>query len=207
MFQRPVRIVEGIYRCHEPISIEHTRDRTVVHVQSHEMADGTGMDIDTWHIHEADDTLGFEAAEEWLKTIPAFKEAEDPAQAALDTVLDILTDEQAETVPDAFPAWVPNTDYKAGDRRRYSDGYLYKCVQAHKSQEDWTPDKTPALWVRIGEPGEIPVWVQPTGAQDAYNTGDKVHFPTIEDPVYESTIDGNVWSPADYPAGWTAVTE
>ena len=125
----------------------------------------------------------------------------NPAQASLDKVLDILTDEQAETVPDVFPAWVPNTDYKAGDRRRYSDGYLYKCVQDHKSQEDWTPDKTPALWTRIGEPGKIPVWVQPTGAQDAYNTGDKVHFPTIEDPVYESTIDGNVWSPVVY--GWT----
>lgn len=134
-----------------------------------------------------------------------FEEACPTYKDALDEVLEILTDEQAETVPDAFPAWVPNTDYKAGDRRRYSDGYLYKCVQAHTSQEDWTPDKTPALWTRIGEPGEIPVWVQPTGAQDAYNTGDKVHYPTAADPVYESTVDGNVWSPADYPAGWQEV--
>lgn len=49
---------------------------------------------------------------------------------------------------------------------------------------------------------EIPVWVQPTGAHDAYQTGDKVHYPTIDGPVYESLIDGNVWSPEAYPAGW-----
>jgi hypothetical protein len=126
----------------------------------------------------------------------------NPDGASLDEVLDILTDDQAQAVPDAFRAWAVGLAYEVGKRVRY-DGKLYKCVQAHTSQEDWTPDKTPALWTRIGEPGEIPVWVQPTGAQDAYNTGDKVHFPTASDPVYESTIDGNVWSPADYPAGWT----
>lgn len=201
MFIRPVRIGEGIYRSHEPIGIEHTRDRTVVHAQSHEMADGTGRSIDTWHIHEADDTLGFEAAEEWIQTIPAFEETEDPAQAALDTVLEILTDEQAETVPDVFPAWASGIAYAVGYRVRY-EGNLYKCVQAHTSQADWTPDATPALWTRIGEPGEIPVWVQPTGAQDAYAKGDKVHYPDADGPVYTSLIDGNVWSPADYPAGW-----
>ena len=52
------------------------------------------------------------------------------------------------------------------------------------------------------EPEEIPVWVQPTGAHDAYQKGDKVHYPGESDPVYESLIDGNVWSPDAYPAGW-----
>ena len=52
------------------------------------------------------------------------------------------------------------------------------------------------------EPSDIPVWVQPTGAHDAYQTGDRVHYKTATDPVYESLIDGNVWSPDDYPAGW-----
>lgn len=200
MFQRPVRIGEGIYRSHEAVSIEHTRERTVVHVQSREMADGTGRSIDTWHIHEADDTLGFEAAEEWLKTIPAFEETEDPAQAALDSVLDILTDEQAETVPDVFPAWAVGVAYSVGIRVRY-DSALYKCVQAHTSQADWTPDATPALWTRIGEPGdEWPEWVQPTGAQDAYAMGDKVSH---DGAHWESTADNNVWEPGVY--GWTEV--
>ena len=51
----------------------------------------------------------------------------------------------------------------------------------------------------------IPVWKQPTGAGDAYNIGDKVHFPTITDPVYKSLINANTWSPVVYPAGWALV--
>ena len=43
-------------------------------------------------------------------------------------------------------------------------------------------------------------WVQPTGAHDAYNKGDKVTF--TDGKVYVSVIDGNVWSPLVYPAGW-----
>ena len=200
MFQRPVRIGEGIYRSHEPIGIEHTRERTVVHVQSHEMADGTGRSIDTWHIHDADDALTFSLAEGWLKTIPAFEEAEDPAQEKLDSVLEILTDEQAETVPDAFPAWAAGIAYAVGVRVRYG-GVLYKCVQAHTSQEDWTPDATPALWTRIGDPGdEWPEWVQPTGAQDAYAMGAKVSH---DGAHWTSDVDANVWEPGEY--GWTEV--
>ena len=52
---------------------------------------------------------------------------------------------------------------------------------------------------------DIPVWVQPTGAHDAYQMGDKVHYPGASDPVYESLINGNVWSPDAYPAGWKQV--
>lgn len=57
------------------------------------------------------------------------------------------------------------------------------------------------------EPEVIPVWVQPTGAHDAYQIGDRVHYPGVSDPVYESLINGNVWSPDAYPAGWKQVQE
>lgn len=112
-----------------------------------------------------------------------------------------LVDEDALEAVELFPSWKTGKAYAINDRIRY-EAKLYKCVQAHTSQEDWTPDVTPALWTEVAKPGEIPVWKQPTGAQDAYNTGDKVHYPTIDDPVYESTIDNNVWSPVDYPQGW-----
>lgn len=55
------------------------------------------------------------------------------------------------------------------------------------------------------KPGEIPVWKQPTGAQDAYMIGDKVHFPDADGPVYISTVDNNVWQPGVY--GWDEVIE
>lgn len=54
-----------------------------------------------------------------------------------------------------------------------------------------------------GDPPAPADWIQPTGAHDAYNTGDRV---TFEGQVYESVIDANTWSPAAYPAGWQLIT-
>ena len=102
-----------------------------------------------------------------------------------------------------FPAWAADTVY-ALDVRVRCGGKLYKCVQAHTSQSGWEPDMTPALWTEGAEPGEIPVWKQPTGAQDAYRLGDKVWYPEKDTTVYVSTVDANTWVPTVY--GWEAVT-
>ncbi len=110
-----------------------------------------------------------------------------------------LPDEDALDGVELFPAWTIDRAYESGQRVRYVDK-LYKCVQAHTSQEGWEPDVTPALWTEVAKPGEIPVWKQPTGAQDAYNKGDRVHYPDLEGPVYVSTVDSNVWQPGVY--GW-----
>lgn len=110
-----------------------------------------------------------------------------------------LPDEDAIEAVELFPAWKTDTAYELGVRVRYED-QLYRCEQAHTSQADWTPDVTRNLWTPVAEPGEIPVWVQPTGAQDAYRIGDKVHFPTAEDAVYVSVIDYNTYAPDVY--GW-----
>ena len=113
-----------------------------------------------------------------------------------------LPDEDALEAVKLFPTWQTDTAYEVGIRVRYGEK-LYRCEQAHTSQADWTPDVTPALWTEVAAPGEIPVWKQPTGAQDAYMTGDKVHYPTEADPVYISTVDNNVWAPGVY--GWEVV--
>ena len=115
-----------------------------------------------------------------------------------------LPDEDALDAVELFPAWLTNIDYAVDYRVRYLTK-LYRCVQAHTSQTGWEPDKTPALWTEVAKPGEIPVWRQPTGAQDAYNKGDRVHYPDANGPVYESTVDNNVWSPEAYPAGWKEI--
>lgn len=115
-----------------------------------------------------------------------------------------LSDEDAIGCVELFPAWAADVAYTADERIRYG-GKLYRCVQAHTSQTDWTPDATPALWTEVAKPGEIPVWKQPTGAQDAYMTGDKVWYPEKDTTVYVSLIDNNVWSPDAYPAGWEVV--
>lgn len=57
----------------------------------------------------------------------------------------------------------------------------------------------------LGELDEVsyPIWTQPIGTHDAYNTGDIVQY---KDKLYRSLIDGNVWSPEAYPQGWEEYT-
>lgn len=118
-----------------------------------------------------------------------------------------LIEKAAASLPDAdalegailFAPWKAGLGVSIGDRLEYG-GKLYKCVQAHTTAAEWPPDATPALWTEVAKPGEIPVWRQPTGAQDAYMTGDKVHYPDENDPVYVSTVDYNTWAPGVY--GW-----
>ena len=106
-----------------------------------------------------------------------------------------LDDETALTGVELFPTWVVGKAYAVSDRAQYN-GTLYKCVQAHTSQTDWAPDATPALWVVVSI-DEYPEWVQPTGAHDAYNTGDKVSY---NGKHYICTADAHVYAPGVY--GW-----
>lgn len=116
---------------------------------------------------------------------------EAAAQAGLD-------DDTAITAVELFPAWAIGVAYAVGARINYG-GLLYKCAQAHTSQADWTPDATPALWVRVNDPGEDwPEWRQPAGAHDAYEKGYKVSH---NEKHWISDVDGNVWEPGVY--GWT----
>lgn len=114
----------------------------------------------------------------------------------IQTAIGYLPDEEAETVTALFPDWETSKAYAVGDRVKYN-GLLYRCVQAHTSQADWTPDITPALWVRTSTE-EWPEWIQPTGAHDAYNQGDKVSH---NEKHWISDIDANVYEPGVY--GWT----
>ena len=108
-----------------------------------------------------------------------------------------LTDEDALQAVELFPQWIVEHAYVVGERLQYN-GVLYRVIQAHTSQADWTPDITPALFVVVSL-DEWPEFVQPTGVHDAYNKGDKV---TFNSKHYISLIDANVYSPAVYPAGW-----
>ena len=120
--------------------------------------------------------------------------------AQIDTALATLPDENAVDAVTLFPKWRPLEDYVMGYRLQWKDK-LYRVVQTHTSQEGWEPDKTPALFTEIPKPGEIPEWKQPTGAQDAYMTGEKVRH---DGKIWISDVDNNVWEPGVY--GWSVVT-
>lgn len=121
-----------------------------------------------------------------------------------------LPEDRALEVATVCPAWEVNHAYIEGDIISYGtngvgDPQLYKVVQAHTSQAEWTPDAVPALYDAFGlDESGYPLWAQPSGAHDAYNTGDIVNY---NGTLYQSTIDGNVWSPDVYPAGWKAYIE
>ena len=104
---------------------------------------------------------------------------------------------------DLFSPWAYPVNYTVGQIRRYTDGKLYKCLQAHTSQADWTPDTAVSLWVSISDPAEEwPEWSQPLGAHDAYSKGAKVSH---KKKHWISTVDSNVWEPGVY--GWEESTD
>ena len=120
-----------------------------------------------------------------------------------------LTDEQAVEVSDLYPEFEIGHDYKIGDRFQYNRS-LFKVNQNHTSQAQWVPGEagTESLYTNLmlDESG-YQIWKQPTGAHDAYNTGDVVRYPDANGQLYKSTIDGNVWAPDVYPQGWEVYTE
>ena len=108
-----------------------------------------------------------------------------------------LTDSDALEGIELFPKWADDATYEVGNRVRYGDR-LYKCLTAHTAQATWQPDVSPSLWARVDDPAqEWPEWIQPTGATDAYNKGDKVSH---NGRHWISEHDANVWEPGVY--GW-----
>lgn len=121
---------------------------------------------------------------------------------AIDYAIQNMNDDQALNCMSIFPLWEEGITYSEGNRVQYKDK-LYKVLQNHISQSDWTPDTASSLFVEISDPNiEYPEFVQPTGSHDAYSKGDKV---TFEGKKYVSLIDANTWSPVSYPSGWEEV--
>lgn len=107
-------------------------------------------------------------------------------------------------IPSVFPAYEVGRAYTTKEVFSYGvnsvgDSQLYQVLQDHTSAEQWTPDTATSLYKKIGiaEDG-TPEWVQPLGASDSYNKGDKVSH---NDSIWVSDVDANVWEPGVY--GWT----
>ena len=135
--------------------------------------------------------------------ISSIAEAEQ-LREELNEIISQMTDEEATERPILFPNWKIGVSYTAGARVRYG-GRIFKVLQAHTSTEEWTPSRAPSLFAEIltSENGEPQEWVQPNST-NPYLTGDKVIF---NGQIYESLIDNNVWSPANYPEGWQLIQE
>lgn len=126
-------------------------------------------------------------------------------KAIKENILSTASDEDAYVMRYMYPSWDGNgIEYKKDERLIYNDKF-YKVLQDHTSQSGWTPDTASSLYVEISDPNlEYPEFKQPTMAENAYNTGDKVSY---NGKKYVSKIDNNVWSPDAYPAAWEEVTD
>ena len=129
--------------------------------------------------------------------------AQTVARVTVDDLLADLPDDTYTNVVPLFPDWTTGEQVAVGAVRQF-DGAMYRVVQAHTTQADWTPPTVPALWTPVSqtEGPTVDPWVQPTGSQDAYGVGDRV---TFEGQTWESTAANNVWAPSAYPQGWKVV--
>lgn len=118
---------------------------------------------------------------------------------AIDTFAKNQTDETLIDNKAAFMPWRAGLQVTTGQILRYGDD-IYRVIQSHTTQDDWTPDKVPALFVKISLE-EYPEWVQPTGAHDAYMKGAKVSHNSKH---WISDVDNNIWEPGVY--GWSEET-
>ena len=148
-----------------------------------------------------------------LKAIKIFK-AETERQKALniegekkilaDTL--ILSDSDALEKKSMFPIWEKLEDgysFIVNEKCQSFDGMelkLFKVIQQHSKQSNWNPLAVPALFIRVALENEILPWVQPLGAQDAYQIGDRV---THIGFTWESTFANNVWEPSVF--GWKQI--
>lgn len=140
------------------------------------------------------------------KPLTKEEQLENQRNLALTLFAETLSDAQALQVPMLFDEFDGNgVAYEVGKRIMF-EGVLYKVIQAHTSQAGWTPVAAPSLFAKVINEtidGSIPEFEQPDST-NPYMKGDKVIF---NGKVYESLIDNNVYSPADYPAGWKEITE
>lgn len=140
------------------------------------------------------------------KPLTKEEQLENQRNLALTFFAETLSDSQALQVPMLFDDFDGNgVAYEVGKRVLYN-GVLYKVIQAHTSQEGWTPIDAPSLFAKVINEtidGSVPEFEQPNST-NPYMKGDRVIF---NGKVYESLIDNNVYSPEAYPAGWKEITE
>jgi hypothetical protein len=96
----------------------------------------------------------------------------------------------------ATNTWAVGVAYKLGDRVLFN-GLEYVCIQAHRSQVDWQPDRVPALWNRV-------IVGIPWQPQTAYATGAMVTFNGRSYECIQGHTSQVGWEPPKVPALWRA---
>jgi hypothetical protein len=174
-------------------------ERPVINHETHYITRHEAIDVDalTW-------TVSYVVHEFTQQEITDRRNQEaDVADSHLDAsaVKSLLRQQvsEDEIIPSLYPYYRIGIAYPIDFEFQYQNE-LYRVIQAHTTQSDWKPDELPALYLKIVPPGVIPTWVQPQGAHDAYQIGDRV---THNGFLWESTHANNVWEPGVF--GWSQI--
>ena len=68
----------------------------------------------------------------------------------IETAVQSLSDSEALEAVTLHPAWAIGKDYLTGHKVQ-RNGRLWRCIQAHTSQEGWEPENAASLWEGIDE--------------------------------------------------------
>lgn len=157
---------------------------------------GIKVELTSEEIAESERQAAIESAMEKSRPLTA----EEVTAMLIKQQINSLTvdDNTALRMVEFYPEWETDTDYAAGFKVQYG-GTLYKCLQDHTAQANWTPTAAPSLWAKvlIPDPDVIPEWEQPDST-NPYMAGDKVQHNGV---TWVSDVDNNVWEPGVY--GWT----
>lgn len=117
-----------------------------------------------------------------------FKWSTDPAKALPFIVLSTSPYSKGECCTESGKVWRSLIDNNVHSPSAYPQGWQDVSIEESGGTEQ--------------QPEQPPEWKQPEGGHDAYKVGDRA---TYNGKVYESTINGNVWTPDAYPQGWKVV--
>lgn len=94
-------------------------------------------------------------------------------------------------------AWTVGVSYDAGNLVLYQ-GTTWRSIQAHRSQSDWTPPSTPALWVKVSTSAQ---WDQPV----QYAVGARVSYAGLQYQCLQAHTSQAGWTPPATPALWRRI--
>lgn len=117
-------------------------------------------------------------------------------------VIDDLNDAEVDAVAALYPSWFPGMNLSINDLLSF-DGMLWKVIQSHVSQSDWTPPQVPALFVRARVPVDnVPLdWV---AAESVVIGDERLHLGILYRVIQSHTTQVG-WEPPNVPALWAVV--
>lgn len=133
------------------------------------------------------------------QTEPGYEEVVDAVKKMLSSSIENLTDEEALEVAALYDTWISKVGQQvsAGERLWYNEK-LYKVLQPHTVQSDWTPDVSTSLFVEVTIE-EWPPIPENIPAEAPWMKGDKG---TWKGEHYICDMDNCVWNPDVLPSAW-----